>query len=94
MRCKSPAMVRRELVMNVISYSIIRRRMMESALTFEASLDRISFKGTADTFRARRSVLASSSRSKAADAFVAMLIICALDELPNRPDRSEPRAIK
>jgi hypothetical protein len=94
MRCKSPAMVCRELVMNAISYNIIRRLMMERALTFEASLDRIIFKGTADTFRAWRSVLAASSRAKAADAFLDMLIICALDELPHRPCRHEPRAVK
>jgi hypothetical protein len=80
--------------MHAIAYNIIRRLMLESALTFVVSLDRINFKGTADTFRAWRSVLASSSRSQAADAFVDMLIICALDELPNRPDRREPRAIK
>jgi hypothetical protein len=80
--------------MHAIRYNIILCLMMESALTFEASLDRIIFKRPADTSRAWRSVLASSSRSKAADAFVDMLIICALDELPNRPDRSEPRAIK
>jgi len=94
MRCKSPAMVRRELVMHAIAYNIIRRLMMESAITFEASLDRISFKGTADTFRAWRGVLASSELAKAADAFIDMLIICALDELPHRPGRSEPRAVK
>lgn len=94
MRCKSPAMVRRELVMHAIAYNIIRRLMLESAITFEAGLDRISFKGTADTFRAWRGVLASSGRAKAAEAFIEMLIICALDELPHRPGRREPRAVK
>jgi len=93
-RCQSPAMVRRELVMHVIAYNIIRRLMLESALTFEASLDRISFKGTADTFRAWRSVLAAAGQGKAVDAFIDRLIICALDELPHRPGRHEPRAVK
>ena len=57
-------------------------------------LDRISFKGTADTFRAWRGVLAAAGRAKAVDAFIDMLIICALDELPHRPGRHEPRAVK
>ena len=94
MRCKSPAMVRRELVMHAIAYKIIRRLMQESAITFDASLDRISFKGTADTFRAWRGVLAAAGRAKAVDAFIDMLIICALDELPHRPGRHEPRTVK
>ena len=94
MRCKSPAMVRRELVMHAIAYNIIRRLMQESAITFDASLDRISFKGTADTFRAWRGVLAAAGQAKAVDAFVDMLIICALDKLPHRPGRHEPRAVK
>ena len=94
MRCKSPAMVRRELVMHAIAYNIIRRLMQESAITFDASLDRISFKGTADTFRAWRGVLAAAGHAKAVDAFVHMLIICALDKLPHRPGRHEPRAVK
>ncbi|MFN0125771.1 MAG: hypothetical protein ACKV19_03680 [Verrucomicrobiales bacterium] len=33
MRCKSPAMGRRELVMHAIAYNIIRRLMLENALT-------------------------------------------------------------
>jgi hypothetical protein len=59
--------------------------MLESALTFVVSLDRISFKGTADTFRAWRSVLASSSRARAADGFFGRLLIGAWDELSHRP---------
>jgi hypothetical protein len=61
---------------------------------FDASLDRISVKGTADTFRAWRGVLAAAGRAKAVDAFTDMLIICALDALPHRPGRHEPRAVK
>jgi hypothetical protein len=94
MRCKSPAMVRRELVRHAIAYNIIRRLMQESAITFDASLDRISFKGTAGDFRAWRGVLAAAGRAKAVDAFIDMLIICALDDLPHRSGRREPRAVK
>jgi hypothetical protein len=94
MRCKSPAMVRRELVMHAIAYNVIRRLMQESAITFDASLDRISFKGTADTFRAWRGELAAAGRAKAVDAFIDRLIICALDERPHRPGRHQPRAVK
>jgi hypothetical protein len=42
----------------------IRRPMRQSALTFEASLDRIRFKGPAKPFRAWRHVLAFSGCSK------------------------------
>ena len=60
--------MRREQIMDAIAYNNIRRLLMERALTFEASFDRSSFKGTAITFREWRNVLAYSARSKAADA--------------------------
>ncbi|MFN0126759.1 MAG: hypothetical protein ACKV19_08755 [Verrucomicrobiales bacterium] len=52
--------------------------------------DRLS----AQSPRAWRGVLAAAGRAKAVDAFIDRLIICALDELPHRPERREPRAFK
>ena len=51
MRCLSPAMVRRELLLQAIAYNLVRRIMLQSAWQEGAPLDQISFKGTLDTVR-------------------------------------------
>jgi hypothetical protein len=95
LRCKSPAMIRRELVMHAIAYNLVRRLMLESAVSFDNPLERQSFKGTLDTLRVWQHELgAPRSASKREDVLLDMLEICALDQVPFRPDRSEPRAVK
>ena len=95
MRCRSPEMVRRELLLHAIAYNLIRRLMLQSAWQEGAPLDQISFKGTLDTVRhwqhatdAQRSVRAKN------DVLQNMFHLCANDLLPLRPGRSEPRALK
>jgi len=51
LRCKTPDMVRKEIIMHAIAYNLIRALMQEAAATYEVDLARISFKGTADTLR-------------------------------------------
>lgn len=95
MRCLSPAMVRRELLLHAIAYNLIRRSMLQSAWQQGAPLDQLSFKGTLDTVRHWQHTLAAArSASAREDALEAMLILCAADLLPLRPGRSEPRVLK
>jgi Transposase DDE domain/Insertion element 4 transposase N-terminal len=94
-RCKSPAMIRKELVCLAIAYNLIRKMMIEAAEVTGAPLDRMSFKGTMDTFRAWASEIGvGKSALKRAEAYIDFLILCGLDELPDRPGRSEPRCVK
>jgi IS4 transposase len=46
LRCKTPDMVRKEIVMHMIVYNGIRQLMFESAQRFGAELRRVSFKGS------------------------------------------------
>lgn len=95
MRCLSPAMVRRELLLHAIAYNLIRRIMLQSAWQQDAPLDQLSFKGTLDTVRHWQHTLAAAhSASAREEALEAMLILCAADLLPLRPGRSEPRVLK
>ena len=85
LRCCSPEMIRRELLMHAIAYNLIRRLMLESALTLDAPVDGQSFKGTVDTLRSWRDVLASPRHaSQREDILIDMLLVCALDQLPHR----------
>jgi hypothetical protein len=96
LRCKSPAMIQREVHMHMIAYNLIRALMLQSALTYAAPLCRISFKGTCDTLRQWAPHLALAAAMPAAyrRLFHSMLQILAADVVPLRPNRSEPRAVK
>src|SRR5438477_345944 len=51
LRCKSPAMIEKELCLNAIGYNLIRCVMQEAAQRHDAELARMSFKGSLDTVR-------------------------------------------
>jgi hypothetical protein len=95
LRCQSPDMILRELLMHAIAYNLIRRLMLESSLLLGAPIERQSFKGTVDTLRAWRETLAAPGHaSQREDVLLDMLLLCALDQLPHRPGRHQPRAVK
>jgi hypothetical protein len=95
MRCRTPAMVRRELLLHAIAYNLLRRIMLEGSLQTGAPLDQFSFKGTLDTVRHWQHSIAAQRGARArADAREEMLTLCAADLLPLRPGRSEPRVLK
>ena len=95
LRCQSPDMILRELLMHAIAYNLIRRLMLESSLLLGTPIERQSFKGTIDTLRAWRETLAAPGHaSQREDVLLDMLLLCALDQLPHRPGRHQPRAVK
>ena len=74
---------------------LIRRLMLESSLLLGTPIERQSFKGTVDTLRAWRETLAAPGHaSQREDVLLDMLLLCALDQLPHRPGRHQPRAVK
>lgn len=49
LRCMSPAMVRKELLMHLVAYNLIRALMQRASLIYHVPLGRLSFKGTLDS---------------------------------------------
>jgi hypothetical protein len=96
LRCKSPELVSKELQLHLIVYNLIRALMQKAAHLHGVSLVRISFKGTLDTLRQwSEAIHASSSQPRKQSLLISdMLRLIALDTLPHRPGRSEPRAKK
>jgi len=95
LRCKSPGMVHKELEMFLIAYNLIRALMTEASSIHEVPLDRISFKGTVDATRQYSIAIAQArSQKKQRELIAELLAVLAKDELPDRPGRREPRAIK
>jgi len=95
LRCKSPKMVHKELEMFFIAYNLIRCLIVQAGLLNDTALDRMSFKGTIDSVRQFSLAIAQArSKRKQNQLVVHLLEVVARDEVPNRPHRSEPRAVK
>ena len=96
LRCKTPAMIRRELHMHMIAYNLIRTLMLQASLIHSSPLCRISFKGSCDTIRqwAPHLALAAATPPLYRRLFRSMLNTLATDAVPFRPNRFEPRAVK
>jgi len=93
LRCQSPDLIEKEVWMQVIAYNVIRALMLEAAKAHRVPVDSLSFKGTVDTLRQWTPLLAPSlfvSRVARKE----LLRVIAADQLPRRPNRSEPRAVK
>ncbi len=96
LRCLTPKMVHKELLMQMISYNIVRALMQEASIRHGVDLRRISFKGTLDTLRHwSQAVDACQGKPRKQSLLIEeMLRLIALDRLPERPGRVEPRAKK
>jgi hypothetical protein len=95
--CLSPDMIHKELEMHLIAYNLIRSIMSEAACVCHAPLDRLSFKGTLDTARQYSRTIAQvpiSHRKVRQAIYADMLSVIAQDQVPERPDRFEPRCQK
>jgi hypothetical protein len=95
LRCQSPKMVHKELEMFLIAYNLIRALAAEASASYDVPVERISFKGTVDASRQYSIAIAQARAKKKQRALVADLLrVIALDQLPDRPGRAEPRAVK
>jgi len=96
LRCLTPGMVDKEVMMYRVSYNLVRALMQEAAVRHDVDLSRISLKGTVDTLRhwsAGLEALRGKPR-KQQRLLDAMFEIIAKDLVPPRPGREEPRAKK
>jgi Transposase DDE domain len=95
LRCLSPARVRKELLAGLIAHNLIRCVMAEAARSFDAELERLSFKGAVDALR-QYGVVISQARTSKLKRKLWHDLLCSLarDRVPLRPGRTEPRAVK
>jgi len=95
LRCKSPAMLQKELLAFLIAHNFIRCLIAESATAYQVPRARISFKGAVDAARSfHQAMRMARSIGKARQLHHRLLEILALDLVPLRPGRWEPRAVK
>ena len=95
LRCKTPRMLHQELELFFIAYNLIRCLIVEAGACNEVELDRMSFKGTVDSVRQFSLAIAQArSKRKQNQLLLELLEVIARDEVPDRPGRLEPRALK
>lgn len=98
LQCRSPGMVKRELMVFLITHNLIRWLMVQAAYSTGVDLERVSFTGTLDAFRqwsiAITQVRGRHSVGHRKRLWRKFLERIATDEVPLRPGRQEPRAVK
>ena len=95
LRCQTPQMVHKELEMFLIAYNFIRCLMVQAGASNHVTLDRLSFKGSVDSVRQFSLAIAQArSKKKQNHLLLELLEVIARDEVPDRPERLEPRAVK
>lgn len=95
LRCQTPEMVHKELELYLLAYNLMRALMVEAGALYDCPIDRISFKGTVDAARQfSQSMAQARSQKKRQQLETELLAILARDQVPERPNRKEPRALK
>ena len=96
LRCQTPAMVEKEIVMHALAYHLIRALMQDIAQSHDLVVSRLSFKGTVDALRQWQELFAGSRDHprRVRQLREKFYQTVAGDLLLVRPDRSEPRAVK
>jgi len=95
LRCHSPAMAQKEVFAYLIAHNLMRCVMAAAAALYEVDLERISFKGTMDAVRQYSAAIAQARNQKLRRLlWEDLLVNLVRDQLPLRPNRYEPRAVK
>lgn len=96
LRGKSVAMVRKELLMHLLLYNLIRLLMWEAATLRGVNPRRLSFAGTLHRLQSALPawLMRPHDGEDSQEIFNWLLACIAADLLPHRPDRFEPRRIK
>ncbi len=92
LRCKTPAMVRKELWVHLLAYNLIRGMIAQASLEHGQRPCQISFKGAIQTLNAFRGALSHSPDIQ--ETYRRLLMAIATHRVGDRPGRVEPRAKK
>jgi len=96
LRCKTPVMIRKEILMHFIAYNCIRRLMCEAAQAVDLKARVVSFKGSVQALRNWEPHLNQAKISRAERFRLINDLYEAMTNMPitQRPGRSEPRCLK
>jgi len=96
LRCRSPYMIRKEILMHFIAYNCLRRIIYEAAGNTQEATKAISFKGCLQAVRNWESCLGTSelTRQEKQKMLTDLYLAIADYTIVHRPGRAEPRCLK
>ena len=94
LRCKTPAMVRREIQTALLAYNLVRQKILQTASGTRLLPRQLSFTAAMQTIVASWTTVLAVNNATLMTLSEALLRSLAGHEVGNRPDRTEPRAIK
>jgi len=94
LRCKSPAMIRREIWTWLLAYNLIRKVMLEAAFAADMSPRALSFAAAMEQIGAGWTAVLLLDESRQSQLIDVYLDNLARYRVGHRPNRIEPRAIK
>lgn len=94
LRCKSPAMVRREMWTCLLAYNLIRRTMLQAAQESGLSPRQLSFATAMQTIASSLETLTVIEGELASQLIAAQISSLTEQIVGDRPNRVEPRAVK
>ena len=96
LRCQTPEMIRKEILMHFIAYNCIRRLMCEAAKEVDLKVRIVSFKGSVQALRSWEPHLNQAKISRAERSRLISDLYDAMTNKPitQRPGRNEPRCLK
>lgn len=92
--CKTPDMVRKEIGTHFLAYNIIRIIMAEACTQYNATPNRVSFKGTVQLLNKFMPHFIHSNSKQNQVMYAELLKNIVKNKIGNRPGRVEPRRIK
>jgi hypothetical protein len=94
LRCKSPAMVRREMWTCLLAYNLIRQAMLQAAQESDVPPRELSFAAAMQAIAASLVLLGCVEERDAAQLVAVQVSSLTEQRVGNRPNRVEPRAVK
>jgi hypothetical protein len=94
LRCKTPEMVRREILVHCLAYNLIRKVMAQAALSQERLPRQLSFAAAVAVIAGDWNQASLAGRDLLAKLAKAQWRLIVWYKVGDRPDRVEPRAIK
>lgn len=94
LRCKSPEMIRKEVAVHLLAYTLVRAVMAQAASLAQVLARALSFKGATQLLNAYHQQLRQSAGARIQVMSAHVLGAMSTLRLPRRPDRVEPRAVK
>jgi Transposase DDE domain len=94
LRCKTPAMVHKEIWAHLLAYNLVRKVMAQAAQANDVTPRQLSFAGAMQTLNEFRTLLLTADDQELTELSRRILTAIASHRVGNRPDRQEPRKIK